>query len=270
MTCWSEMPSLIEVFPDAKTLLALQPEEVGDAILEMINDRIYFNDGRFTLIGILSVMNERNSPEWPQSSRAQVTQAVAEALAWLEHAGLAIEDPTQGNATAWRVPTRRGKQLRTRGQAATYRAGTILPTGLVNPDILEKSYASFMHGDHDIAVLAAFKAVEIAVRKAAGYQEGELGVPLMRKAFHPDTGPLTDKTVVVAEREAMASLFAGAIGAAKNPASHRDVEMSRIEAARLIVFASYLDVHRGGESDDVRCAKFRLWGGSGCLGLRRP
>lgn len=39
----------------------------------------------------------------------------------------------------------------------------------------------------------------------------------------------------------MLNLFAGAtIGAAKNPASHSDVEMSKVEAARLILLASYL------------------------------
>ena len=34
-------------------------------------------------------------------------------------------------------------------------------------------------------MLSAFKAVEIAVRKAGAYEAGELGVKLMRKAFSP-------------------------------------------------------------------------------------
>jgi hypothetical protein len=45
--------------------------------------------------------------------------------------------------------------------------------------------------DHDIAVFAAFKVIEVAVRDACGFPDGELGVPLMRKAFNPETGPLT-------------------------------------------------------------------------------
>jgi hypothetical protein len=66
------------------------------------------------------------------------------------------------------------------------------------------------------------------------------GVNVMRKAFHPDTGPLTDKAAVYGEREAEMHLFSGAIGHAKNPGSHRDVTMVPDEAARLIIFASYL------------------------------
>jgi hypothetical protein len=37
-----------------------------------------------------------------------------------------------------------------------------------------------------------------------------------------------------------AHLFAGAMGHAKNPSSHRDLNIQRMEAVRLIVFASYL------------------------------
>jgi len=87
--------------------------------------------------------------------------------------------------------------------------------------------------------------VEVAVRKAsnskaAGYPDDMLGITLMRKAFHPDAGPLADLSLVAGEREAEMHLFSGAIGHAKNPASHRNVEITPQEAARLIVFASHL------------------------------
>jgi len=161
-------------------------------------------------------------------------------MAWLEHAGFIIPDPTQGHSTSYRTLTRRGRQLQNRELASAYRRAAILPSALIHPAILEKSHSAFMRGDHDIAVFAAFKAIEVAVRSACGFSDGELGVPLMRKAFHPETGPLTDKSVVPSEREATAALFAGAIGAAKNPSSHREFEMNKAEAARLIVFASHL------------------------------
>jgi hypothetical protein len=85
----------------------------------------------------------------------------------------------------------------------------------------------------------------VAVRKAAngkgaGYPDDLVGTTLMRRAFHPESGPLTDMSLVVSEREAEMHLFSGAIGHGKNPPSHRDVEPAPQEAARLIVFASHL------------------------------
>ena len=42
------------------------------------------------------------------------------------------------------------------------------------------------------------------------------------------------------ECEAEMHLFSGAIGHAKNPPAHRDVEIGANEAAKLIIFAGYL------------------------------
>jgi len=46
------------------------------------------------------------------------------------------------------------------------------------------------------------KAVEVAVREAGGLGADELGVNLMRKAFHIDNGPLTDMNAERGERQA--------------------------------------------------------------------
>ena len=85
------------------------------------------------------------------------------------------------------------------------------------------------------------REVEIAVRKAASYGDSAHGMPMMKKAFNPESGPLTDYTVDVAEREAMRDLFAGAIGSYKNPHSHRHepIESPR-EAIEIILLASHL------------------------------
>lgn len=234
------MPSLIEEFPNAKTLLTLAPEELGDVLLELIHRGISSSRERFNPSDMLYPVNSRNTTEWPESSRARIVKAVWEAIQSLENAGLVMFDPTQSAPTVWRTLTERGEQLQTRKQAADYRKGNILPEGLVHPQIWAGVRNSFMQGNYDTAVFSAFKAVEVAVRAAGNYPEGELGVPLMRKAFAPTTGPLADRTLETGEQEAQAHLFAGAIGAAKNPASHRNVEMDSAEAARLILFASYL------------------------------
>ena len=62
----------------------------------------------------------------------------------------------------------------------------------------------------------------------------------MRKAFGKN-GPLSDQEQPEAEREALAHLFAGAIGSYKNPHSHRTVTICDVaEAQEMAILASHL------------------------------
>jgi uncharacterized protein (TIGR02391 family) len=98
-----------------------------------------------------------------------------------------------------------------------------------------------MRGEFDVAAFQAMKAVEVWVREASGFSASLLGVPLIRKAFDPAVGPLTDLAAEMGEREARSALFAGAIGCYKNPHSHRDVDLSDPrEAVEIIMLANHL------------------------------
>lgn len=98
-----------------------------------------------------------------------------------------------------------------------------------------------MRGEFGIAAFQAMKAVEVAVREAAGLTKAEIGVSLMRKAFDVDNGPLTDPNAERAERQARSDLFAGAIGSYKNPHSHRDVDLDDpAEAVEIVMLANHL------------------------------
>jgi hypothetical protein len=61
-----------------------------------------------------------------------------------------------------------------------------------------------------------------------------------RRAFQPASGALADPAKPAAEQEALAHLFAGAIGSYKNPHSHRTVTISATEAVEMVVLASHL------------------------------
>jgi uncharacterized protein (TIGR02391 family) len=76
--------------------------------------------------------------------------------------------------------------------------------------------------DFDNAAFEAMKAVEIAVRDAAGYGPEKIGVNLIQDAFSQGKGPLTDTTVPSEEQVSRMNLFWAAIGSYKNPQSHRD------------------------------------------------
>lgn len=129
----------------------------------------------------------------------------------------------------------------------------ILLEAQLHPIIAQKVWAMFLQGNCDSAVLQAFKEVEIAVRKAGNYTAADHGVPLMRKAFHVDTGNLTDINQPSAEREAIGHLFAGAFGYCRNPLGHREVNLATEEAVEMIFLASYLlrivDLHSQPEED---------------------
>ena len=57
----------------------------------------------------------------------------------------------------------------------------------------------------------------------------------MRRAFNPREGALHDPEAEGGELQATADLFAGAIGAYKNPASHRSVKFDDpMESAEVI------------------------------------
>src|SRR6516164_885454 len=122
-----------------------------------------------------------------------------------------------------------------------FHAARAFPKSLLHPSIADKVYSYLMRGELDEAVFAAFKAVEIAVRTAGKYGATDIGVPLMRRAFDPKNGPLSDQNQTEAEREALCNLFAGAIGSYKNPHSHRTVALTEPrEAQQQVMLATHL------------------------------
>lgn len=233
--------TLLSIFPDPADLLALEPEELGGVILEIAEG--VTQNGMFHIAAFSAQLFTPHGGPYQYNVRRPVELALAEAMSWLQTEGLIVIDP--GQPAQWYVVTRRGRTLRNRADVQAYRKGRILPTELLQPALAEKVWPLFLRGDHDTAVFQAFKEVEVAVRrtsnaKGAGYPDDLVGVGLMRKAFHPETGPLRDDQRVVAEREAEVHLFSGAIGTTRNRVGHHEVKLPPQEAARLIVFASHL------------------------------
>jgi uncharacterized protein (TIGR02391 family) len=165
--------------------------------------------------------------------------AVAEVLAWLAANGL-IATVYDGNYLKLLV-TRRGRQLDTDELFRSFLAETHLRPDGLHPVVRKEAWPLYMRRKFDAAVFEAFKRVEIAVRTAGNFEPMDYGPPLMRKAFNPRDGRLTDPTIPDAEKEGIAALFAGAIGAFKNPGSHREVGLDDpTRAAELLMLASHL------------------------------
>jgi uncharacterized protein (TIGR02391 family) len=113
--------------------------------------------------------------------------------------------------------------------------------GDLHPRIATRVRTQFLLGEYELAALAAMREVEIRVRELAGAQARDIGVGLMRQAFKPEGGPLTDATADKGEQEALSALFAGAIGVFKNPVSHRQVDYEDPTlASEVVLFADLL------------------------------
>lgn len=230
------MHELKKLISDEAVLLALEPAEVGEAILKVLQSRKAPHP--FNLHNEMIWLEPGNNVDvYPNSSAAQ--QAVAEGFNWLVANGLLVE--TAGHRGAGFIISRRGRELTDRAAFAEFKTARLLPTELLHPSIRDRTWRAFLRGEYDTAVMQAMKAVEIAVRDASGLGQDFVGVKLARKAFHPETGPLTDSDLEQGEQQARADLFAGALGSYKNPQSHRHVSLDDpAEAIEQLILASHL------------------------------
>ncbi|MBN8681012.1 MAG: TIGR02391 family protein [Chitinophagales bacterium] len=137
-------------------------------------------------------------------------------------------------------PTKMGFRFTEREFGRVIKEYTLTPKTYVHPKIIEKSFKLLNSGEFESAVLQAFKCIETAIRKKTGADPEEVGVKLIRNAFNPETGMLTDYNLPKSEREAFAHYIAGAFGFYKNPCSHRDVELDFLTSFDRIVVASDL------------------------------
>ncbi len=225
------------IIPDPESLLTLEPEELAGVLLEYFNSISASSQKAQMNINLFCAEHALNG--YPNEYHDRISQALAEAWIWLEREGLIAQRP--GYPAQWFFVTRRGQRIKSTSDLTAFRKANILPRALLHPIIAHKVWSAFLRGEYDTAIFQAFKEVEVAVRNACGFSATEIGTDLMRKAFHKSTGPLTDQVTIDAEKEAIAHLFAGAIGLYKNPHRHRHFPITDpYEAVELIMLASHL------------------------------
>jgi uncharacterized protein (TIGR02391 family) len=183
-------------------------------------------------------LHAQAQPQSPQTKRSWQL-AFSSALNWLENTGLLVRQ-YDGNCVHIDVSAR-GRAIKSTEMFTSFVRENRIHRDALHPTIAGSSWPIYVRGHFDTAVFEAFKAIEVAVRNAGKFKNTDLGRDLMNKAFHPEKGPLRDDTIPASEREAIMILFAGAIGAFKNPASHRQVDLNDpVKAAQLMMTASTL------------------------------
>lgn len=228
---------IYELVQDADLLTALAPEELAYELLRVADANLH--NGKVVRTDVVSIEGDLNSPlPYDKTREQEVRLALIEALHWLEVSGLLLPVP---DTNGFLMFSRRGREVLEKQSFESYRQAAEFPKSLLHPLIADRVWISLARGELDMAVIFAFRAIEEEVRKAGHYKASDIGVALMRKAFDPASGQLTDPSQSPGEREALSHLFAGAIGLYKNSHSHRTVTINdHAEAQEMVMLASHL------------------------------
>lgn len=231
-------------WPPSAELAEMEPENLGELIwlsMKKAPDQLVSPHNTHLEVG---GGGRLSGPQLSGPVREKLSLAISEAFEWLRRAGLVTPALSGTGGVTWLALSRRGRVLSGPTEFRDFLQGLRLPSELLHPLVRERVTRAFARGEPDVAVLHAFKHVEVAVREASGLPKDAIGVKLMRLAFRPDAdalGPLTDPDAEAGERQARMDLFAGAIGSYKNPQSHQHVDLDDpIEAVEQVMLASHL------------------------------
>lgn len=234
------MPTLIDIFPDPDDLARLAVQDVAPVVLRLARE---FRP-RPNNVHITDVEQQIHGPPphdrgYAQHKKRAAEQAINAAWHWLERQGLLVPAPGANGPNGWRVLSEEAERIAAGADIQSFIDAAAFPKELLHVAIRDDVWDELARGDYDDAVLKSMRAVEEAVRDASGIDDVD-GVKLMRTAFDPSGGPLTDMEEKAAERESLAHLFAGAMGYYKNPQSHRTVKLDGPVAREVAVIASNL------------------------------
>lgn len=221
------------IFPPIELALEMEPEELAPFVLKHLKEIGSINRYNYTLNTGTNVKN------YAGANLELFQKHLMEAFIWLERELLLAPMPNQTGE--WRFITRKGMKVLEEENFSSFSHSDLLYSENLHPILIRKVKPLFLRGDYDTAIFQAFKTVEVVVRKVGGYEKSDYGVNLMRKAFNPQTGTLSNKKSEPSEKQGMSDLFAGAIGLFKNPTSHRDIDgISPEEASDYIKVANCL------------------------------
>lgn len=230
------MLSIHSLIPEFEDLLSLEPEDLGGIVLECYKSDV---TKQTDYIRFSDIKSDEMLKNYPHVSKNNIIYALSEAVEWLKNEGLLGNHPIQ-SSDDFLIITRRGWKLENAAAVEAYCKTKLLPKELLHPTIVDKVWLLFLQGDYNSAVFQAFKVVEIAVRNVGEYTEEDCDVELMEKAFHPETGKLTQEFQTEEEKQATFALFSGAMGLYKKPTSHRNLYITSDTAIEEIIFASHL------------------------------
>ena len=200
------MATLISIFPEPDRLLDLPIEGLAEVVLRLADE--HKQNGHIHPQALLQQVHGTPgmSDGYPQNIKPAVELAFGEAWNWLTVQGLLIPEPGTNGSNGWMMFGRRAAGLLDHQAFEAFAQSIAFQKSMLHPSIATPVWLELASGDYDSAVFKAFKAVEIAVRKAGGFAAEDIGTKLMHKAFNAENGPLSDMDQPEAERLAVAQI----------------------------------------------------------------
>jgi hypothetical protein len=189
------MQELLAKLQTADALLALTPQRLDAILLRCIRERVTNTD---PIAYKFIYQNELDSIypvglTTPYAKKRDVDAMLMEAWQRLRSDGFLMQAPGQPNGVM--TLTAKGKEAADAVNFDEMSARQALRREVLHPDLRGSVYTNFANGAYDTAVREAMVLIEDAVRTAANLPHSYFGVRLMREAFDPTNGPLTDQTL---------------------------------------------------------------------------
>jgi len=227
------MTRLKDIYPTATQIGDAPLQDLSQSVLQVLGKKLQSPHAAECARNFLNdVLSDYDNSE-------SAAMACSEAWTWLNSNGFICHHPLHD--AQWMTLTRLGRSHYEQDiSLKSWIEDRQLPEDMLHASLRPTALRLFRQELFDTAVFEAFKVLEVSIRQASGLGDECLGTKLAARAFHPEDGPLTDKTAEPGERQALMNLMSGAIGSYKNPQSHRHVGLEAPEAREMIIMASHL------------------------------
>lgn len=135
--------------------------------------------------------------------------------------------------------TRKGKENSSQDSMTRYLLSRYLSVDILHPKIQQKVYSDFSQGDFDSAVHKAFKQVEAYARGMGKLDKNLIGAKLFDQFFGGANKCVLPSDYDDKDRTQLLWFFKSSYDLFRNPASHRNVELSAHEAVEMIMVANH-------------------------------
>ncbi len=222
--------------PTLQQLKSMQPDEIGRAFLPLVARHLESNPHGFVPRDFARGMGNQGAGQFESDEYATL---VAEGIGFLDRAGLLVDVPNQLGSHFFRL-SRAGARAASDPAAPFSTVASQESRTLLHPRVAEAALGDLERGRPDIAVFAAFREPEIAVREVAGVTSHAKDTFYDAFAIRGKSrGPLVPHNMETGEVISLREMMAGAYGFSRNPSAHRNVQ-NDTQAMRLLIIASAL------------------------------